>query len=535
LLLFLAPVSALAGPPDSALDAIDARVIRAHMEFLAHDLLEGRRAGTRGYDIAAHYVAAELAKMGVEPAGDDGTYFQNVPLLESRLLEEHASVSWGGARLSAGKDFLMGGDPLRTESSVEAKVVFVGYGVTAAELGYDDYASVSVEGKIALFLSNAPPAFPSEERAHFASNRLKAENAARRGAVGILMVQTLEDRSRAPWERIVRAAGGPSMSWRHPDGAIGGVTPEIQVGALLSPKGAEKLFETSPVSLADVLEKASSGGLKPFELPLVATLSRKSEHASISSPNVVGVLKGSDPNLRSSYVVYSAHLDHVGIGTAVEGDEVYNGAFDNASGVAVVLEVARAFASLPVRPRRSVLFLFVTAEENGLLGSDYFAHYPTVERESIIANVNLDMPLFIYPVGDVIAFGADSSSLAEPVGRAAARVGLALSPDPMPQENVFIRSDQYSFVRQGIPAVFLVPGFTSTDPSINGGEEFTGFLSTHYHAPTDDMDRSMNWETAAKFTEVNFLVGWEVADAVEGPEWTKGNFFAETFGRSRAK
>jgi hypothetical protein len=535
LLPFLAAASAVAEPPPSAHDRIDARVIRAHMEFLSHDLLEGRRPGTRGFEIAARYVAAELLKMGIEPAGDGGTYFQSVPLVESRLVEEHAAISWGDVRLTFGEDFLMGGDPVRPESSVTAPVVFAGYGVVAPELEYDDYQGVSVEGKIVAILSNAPPSFPSEERAHFASNRLKAANAARRGAVGLLLIQTLEDRSRAPWERIRKAAGGPSLFWRHRDGSIDGVLPEIRVSAFLSPAGAEKLFDKAPRSLAQVLEEALSGVPKPFELPLSASLSRRSEPSPVSSENVVGVLEGSDPELRSSYVVYSAHLDHVGIGTAIDGDSIYNGAFDNASGVAVVLEVARAFVSLPVRPRRSILFLFVTAEESGLLGSDYFAHYPTVDSGSIVANVNLDMPLFIYPVGDVIAFGAESSSLREPVSRAASSVGLALSPDPMPQENVFIRSDQYSFVRQGIPAVFLVPGFTSKDPSIHGGEAFTGFLATHYHAPTDDMSRPMDWDTARTFTELNFLVGWEVADALEAPRWKDGNFFAETFGRSPSR
>jgi Zn-dependent M28 family amino/carboxypeptidase len=215
----------------------------------------------------------------------------------------------------------------------------------------------------------------------------------------------------------------------------------------------------------------------------------------------------------------------------VNGDRTYNGAYDNASGVAVLLEAARALAGLRVRPARSVLFVFVTGEEKGLVGSEYFAQNPTVPGDRIVANVNVDMPLLLYPLADIIAFGAENSSLEEVVTRAASRVGLTQSPDPMPGENLFIRSDQYSFVRRGVPAVFLVPGFRSSDPGVDGAQAFRQFLQNDYHRPSDDLTRPMDLRSAERFIRANVLVGYAVASDPEPPRWKPGNFFGKTFGR----
>ncbi len=528
-----------AEPDDLArvLAAVRGQACRAHVAFLADDLLEGRDTGTRGYDLAALYVASELEAMGLRPAGEGGRWLQPVPLRQSRVLEGEVSLApaGGGAvvKLTAKEDYLQFGDPLRTESRVAAPLVFAGFGVTAPELGYDDYAGLDVRGKIAVVLFNAPPRFPSEPRAHFASFRLKAANAVRHGAVGLVALGTAEDEKRFPWERLI-AEDPRSVNWLRPDGTPEGVFPELQGGFLLSPAGARRLFASSPVPLEKVFEQAAESRVKGFPLPVTATIVSRSEHGPLASANVVGLLEGSDPALKDTYVVYSAHLDHIGQGQPVDGDRTYNGAYDNATGVAVVLEVARALAGLSVRPRRSFLFVFVTGEEKGLVGSDYFAQNPTVAGDRIVANVNVDMPLLLYPLADLIAFGAENSSLQDVVTEAASRVGLALGPDPMPAENLFIRSDQYSFVRRGVPAVFLVPGFHSSEAGVDGGQLVQEFLQKHYHRPSDDLTRPIDLASAERFIRANVLVGYAVASDPEPPRWKPGNFFGLTFGRRSA-
>lgn len=520
--------------PDLArvLGEVRGLAFRSHVEFLADDLLEGRQAGARGYDTAALYVAAQLKAMGIRPAGTGDSYFQAVPLVESRLVEGEVALSAasGGARtvLEPTTDYLQAGDAVRTESRVEAPVVFAGFGITAPELAYDDYAGLDVRGKIVAVLSNAPARFPSEPRAHFSSSRLKSENAAARGAVGMLSFATAEDAARLPWDRIV-LNDHPGVRWRHPDGSPEGATPELRGRALLSPAGVRRLFASSPTPLDELFAQAQKSTVKGFALPVTAAIASRSEHRTFASPNVVGVLEGSDPVLKNTYVVYSAHLDHVGEGKPIKEDRIYNGAYDNASGVAVVLEAARALAGLRMRPRRSVLFVFVTAEEEGLLGSDYFAAHPTVPRESMVANINVDMPLFLYPLAELIAFGADNSSLDALVARAGAAAGLAVTPDPLPEENVFIRSDQYSFVRRGIPAVFLVPGFRSADGTVDGRKAFTDFLNNHYHMPSDDLRLPMDLKSAERFIQANVRLGYAVASAPSAPSWKPGNFFGKTF------
>ncbi len=533
--------AALAGGPepndlDRVLAGVRGSAFRAHVEFMADDLLEGRDTGTRGYDLAARYVASELKAMGLEPGGEGGSWFQPVPLRESRLLKGALSLApvKGGAApritLVAREDYLQFGDPVRTEARVEAPVVFAGFGITAPELDYDDYEGLDVRGKIVALMSNAPARFPSEQRAHFASRQLKAENAVRHGAVGLIGFLNGEDEGRFPWARLL-LEDDRTVRWLHPDGTPEGAAPALQGGVLLSPAGARRLFVSSSVPLSEVFAQAGQGRPKGFPLGVTATISSRSEHRPLTSANVVGLLEGSDPALKSTFVVYTAHLDHLGVGKAIDGDRIYNGAYDNASGSAVVLEVARAFAGLRVRPRRSLLFVFVTGEEKGLVGSDYFAQHPPVPAAGIVADVNVDMPLFLYRPADLIAFGAENSSLESVVGAVVARVGLALGPDPMPEQNLFIRSDQYSFVRRGVPAVFLVPGFRSSEAGVEGAKVVGQFLQKSYHLPSDDLKLPMDLDAAEQFIRANVLLGHAIASDPEPPRWKPGNFFGATFGK----
>lgn len=520
---------------DLALSRIQPEAIRAHMSFLADDLLEGRGTGSRGYELAAKYVAARFEALGLKPAGNQGTYFQAVPLRKVTPVEGGSlALIRDGKRieLRAGEDFLLQPQNLLTEdSSVTAPLVFAGYGVTAPELGYDDYAGLDVRGKIVVLLSGAPASFPSDQHAWYSSTLLKRENLAAHGAAGVLGVITPEDEPRFRWDNMKRNANEPGFLWLDETGKPYYSWPSLRGVGLLSRKGAEALFAGAPRSLDQVFAGTKENRPQSFELPVQASLRTVSRHERTESPNVAGVVPGWDPVLRDEYIVLSAHLDHIGIGPEVEGDSIYNGAYDNASGIAALLEVANAFAGLPERPRRSLLFLAVTAEEQGLQGSDYFARHPTLPRGKIVANLNMDMFLMLFPVRDVVAFGAEHSSLGKLVEPAASRLGLTVSPDPFPEEVVFIRSDQLSFVRQGVPALFLASGMKSDDPA-GGGPILMKWRQTTYHKPNDDMRQTIDFASGATFARLNFLLAWEVAQADAAPTWNPGDFFGETFGEA---
>jgi len=321
------------------------------------------------------------------------------------------------------------------------------------------------------------------------------------------------------------------MHWLDKSGVPHDFFPELRGNVLLSQKGAETLFAGAPKTLDQVFAAAKASKPQGFTLSVTARIHTVAAQSVIQSANIVAELKGSDPVLRDQYVVYTAHVDHLGICPAVEGDNVCHGAMDNASGTSSLLEIAHAYASLPKPPRRSVLFVFVTGEEMGLLGSDYFAHFPSVPLKSIVANVNIDgAPGLYYPMKDVIALGAEHSTMGDDVTAAARQIGYELSPDPMPEEVMFIRSDQYSFVLQGVPAVDVTDGIKATDPKVNGLEVIKKWLTTRYHTPLDNMDQPMDFDSAAKGAVMNFLVGYEVAEHSSVPAWNKGDFFGTTFG-----
>lgn len=505
--------------------------IRAHMTFLADDLMEGREAGTRGYDIAANYVAAQYALLGVKPAGDKGGYQQRVPMLAYRNASE-GSFSIAGAdgattALKFGEDYLPSAQAQATDVAVNAPLVFVGFGVVAPEKGRDDYAGLDVKGKIVVLLTGAPSAFQTEERAHYANTSVKRAEAARRGAVGVLTLSTTSSEKRRPFERGVNGYREWRMTWRDANDVphVRGVTaPSL---ASVSLKGGAKLFAGAPTSLETVLAAAETpeGAVKGFDLTVKASVALKSEIEKRESSNVVGLIEGSDPTLKAQNIVLSAHLDHIGVHDHGQGaDKINNGALDNASGIATLLEVARGFKTARTKPRRSILLVAVTGEEKGLIGSEYFAHNPTAPKASLAADVNLDMPVLLYPFTDVIAFGADRSTLGPAVARAAGRVGVALSPDPMPEEGLFTRSDHYRFVEQGVPSVFLMTGFQN-----GGATAFKDFLATHYHKPNDDLAQPIDYAAAAKFALVNYEIARELADTRARPVWKAGDFFGGQF------
>jgi hypothetical protein len=527
---------------DLATKVIRPEEIRAHIRFLADSLLQGRAPGTPGYDIAARYVATELEGMGLHP-GVSGSWFQAVPL-QKAVTDTAASslvltVNGKEQKLADAKDYVLstwfsnpaGKGETKAEADVSAPVVFVGFGVTAPDQKYDDYAGVDVHGKLVLMISGAPSPFPSTERAYYSDGIVKAKNAVAHGAVGELSIMLPEDWKRYPWEWLVPQVQVGEMHWLDKSGAPHDFFPELRGNALFSEHEGELLFAGAPKTLDQVLVTARAGKPQGFALPVTAHVHTVAAQAVIQSSNIIGELKGSDPKLRDQYVVYTAHVDHLGICPPVEGDNVCHGALDNASGTATLLEIARAYSRLPQPPRRSVLFVFVTGEEMGLLGSDYFAHFPTVPLKSIVANVNIDgAPGSFFPMKDVVALGAEHSTLGDEVASAAKQMGYELSPDPMPEEVSFIRSDQYSFVLQGVPAVDVEDGVKSTDPKIDGLAVIKKWLVTRYHTPLDNMEQPIDFDSTAKGAVMNFLVGYQVAQHDAAPTWNKGDFFGTTFG-----
>ncbi len=537
-LLASAALTACAQLPNRSNAIVEPERLRAHIEFLAADALEGRKSGTTGYDVAAAYVAAEYRKLGMVPAGDGGSYFQQVPLREHSLVQGSASavIETGAGRtaLSYPDDFMMGPDRNRPVARLDdAEMVFVGYGIVAPDFDHDDYAGLDVDGKVAVFLSGRPQAWPTEEGAHLASGTQKARHAVEHGAIGVVVLHTPRAESVFPWEDSIEHLDQPGMSWVGPDGLPDRYFPEIQGAATLNLDAAAVLFADAPMPLEEVFRRdTEQETIEGFALPGRIALARKSNYRELTSPNIIAVIEGTDPLLKDEYIVYSAHLDHLGVIANEEGvEEVYNGAMDNAAGIATLLETARMLNEEGLK--RSVMFLAVTAEEKGLLGAGYFANNPTVPIENIVANINLDMPVITYPFADVVAFGAEHSTMKGYVADAARNAGIKLSPDPMPEQGLFTRSDHYQLVKKGVPAVFLMTGFESQDPDQSGAEVWQAHLAEHYHQPSDDLTLPIDYQAGAVFTEINVNIGKEIGDSPERPRWNEGDFFGRQFGQPR--
>ena len=513
------------------------RRIEADVAFLADDLLEGRATGTRGYDLASLYVANRMRAIGLEPAGDDGGWFQQVPLIEGRRKREGAELRLRRGDLDTvfafQDEFLPAINFNAASHRLEAEMVFVGQAVHAPELDHDDFAGVDLRGKVAVLFSGAPARFPVTQRAYYASSQKKLAELVARGAIGTLGLGHPVDEAKSPWAR-------GAANWQRPGSRLldaGGRPldsfPELQANATLSVAAARKLLEGAPVSADELFARREAGTLTPFVLPGRIVLAGGSTLQRFDSRNVVGRLPGSNPALAGEHIAYTAHLDHLGLGAEVAGDGVYNGALDNAVGVAVMLEAATELAADARRPGRSSLFIAVTAEERGLLGADYFVRFPTVPRKSLVANINMDMPVLLTEVSDVVPIGIQHSSLEADVTAAARELGMVLTPEPMPEEVLFVRSDQFAFVRQGIPAVYLVAGIKAVAPEVDAMALFTDFLRGHYHQPSDDTGRPIHYPSAARLARLNAAIGRRVGDAPERPRWKDGDFFGRTFAGDR--
>lgn len=514
-----------------ALEDAAARM-RADVAYLADDAMEGREAGTRGFDAAADYVATRMAGLSLTP-GADGDWFQRVMLRTASSTPEASKLSVTSAdgetvELNVLEDFKTF-PSLETQTfSYAAPAIFVGYGVHAPELGHDDFDGLDVRGKVVVRFGGAPASFDSEARAHFGQSATKAKYIAEEGAVAVIGIYTDAAEKRVPWRRVKRNPIARSVTWLHPDGEADVSGGGLKGAVTLNPDDTQRLFEGAPRTYEDLRAQEAHKGAAPpqgFDLAVTISASGAGAFEDVPSANVVGVIEGADPVLKNEALVITAHLDHVGIDqhAGANEDNINNGAMDNAMGVAMLLETARRFQEGPP-PARTVVFVALTAEEKGLLGADFFAHYPSIGGKDIIANVNLDMPLMLHSFTDIVAFGGERSSLGPLVEDALAEIGVTVSPDPIPEQGVFTRSDHYRFVEQGIPSIFLWPGFA------NGGEEvINAFLTRHYHNVSDDMALPIRWDDGVRFTDINYNIAREIADRPARPVWNAGDFFGELF------
>lgn len=503
--------------------------LSADVAFLADDSLMGREAGTAGYDKAADYVTARMKEAGLSP-GPEG-WRQTVPMRSARRDSAAARFTLafadGGEKTLVHLEDYLIGRSYEPSFGVTAPLVYAGYGVVAPDDGVDDYAGLDVSGKIVVAFSGAPPAFDSERRAFYDDADKKLAAAAARGAAGFVSMPTIESAERRDWARIVANAGATGMNFVGADGFAHDPAPGVRATAGLNISGAEKLFSGERLDYAALaaLEAKGDGAPEGFSLSKSATIAGASILNDLESDNVIGMIKGRDPALSDEVILITAHLDHVGVSRSAKPgeDAINNGALDNAAGVAVLLEAARLLAD-GEPPRRTIAFAALAAEEKGLVGSDYLARHPAFGGGRVVANINLDMPLALYPFTDVVAFGAERSSIGPVIAAAAESMGIALAADPLPEENIFVRSDHYSFVKQGAPSVMLMPGFA------NGGEAaFRAFLENHYHRPSDDLSLPIDYRALARFAELNRRIARALADANDAPAWVDGDFFGEIF------
>jgi hypothetical protein len=493
----------------------------SHVLALADDKLEGRNTGSEGHRKAAEYVAAEFERAGLKPAGTEG-YLQPVRLTSREVDESQSGLrlvrTIGSEPLVLGQDAIISSrvDPAPT---LEAELVFAGYGLQIPEAHHDDFDGLDVRGKLVVFLSGAPASIPGPLAAHMQSGAERAMLLKRLGAVGLVSIANPKNMD-IPWERSSLARFMPAMTLADP---AMDETRGLKLAVTFNPADAEKLFAGSGHTFREILDAAdASKPLPHFAIPGTLRAITAVWRAEVVSQNVVAMLPGTDPKLADEYVVFSAHLDHLGIGKPIKGDAIYNGAMDNASGIATMLDVAAMLKETGTKLRRSVLFVAVTGEEKGLLGSRFFAHSPTVAPKSIVADINTDMFLPLFPMKSLTIYGLDESDLGAVASAAAESLGIKPQGDPEPKRNVFIRSDQYSFIRHGIPSLALKVGFDKGSPEEKIAKNW---LTERYHAPSDDVNQPVDKQAAATFDSVVARLLERVANQDDRPRWKDSSFF----------
>jgi Zn-dependent M28 family amino/carboxypeptidase len=491
----------------------------AHVEALANDDMRGRETGSPEHRKAADYVSARFREAGLEPAGTDG-FLQAVSFKSRQIVEAQSSlalVSRGIATPVALGDEAAFGMRIDPAPTVDAPLVFAGHGLQVPELSHDDFAGLDAKGKVIVHIGGAPSNVPGALAAHYQHAAQRAALVRKLGALGIITIPNPKSMD-VPWERSSPNRLNPAMALAAPglDDSAG-----QQVSITFNPARAERLFEGSGHTFAEMLKIADAGTALPhFPLPLSMRATVAVENAAVESHNVAAVLKGSDAALAGEYVVLTAHLDHVGVGAPINGDAIYNGAMDNAAGIATLIETAKTLSA--AKPKRSVVFVAVTAEEKGLLGSRYYSLNPTVPKAGMVANLNIDMFLPLWPLEILTVFGLNESDLTDDVNAVAKEMGLSTQPDPQPQRNRFIRSDQYSFIREGVPALVLKLGALPGSPGEKIEAEWT---RVRYHGPADDLTQPVDRAAAVAYTDAIGRLALRIANRPTRPAWKADSFF----------
>jgi Zn-dependent M28 family amino/carboxypeptidase len=512
----------------AALGRIDAARLSRHIETLSSDEYEGRGPATAGDLRTQQYLAGQLEALGLEPGGPDGSWVQEFAVVGiTSEVPERWSFRRGAETLTLEhwEQFIAASGVQRSTSSIEdAEVVFVGYGIDAPEYAWNDFKDRDLSGKVLLFLNNDPDwdpeLFAGNTRLYYGRWSYKYEMAARQGAVGAIIIHTVPSAG-YPWKVVQTSWSGELFELPSSDEA------RVEIGAWITEAAAADLVRLAGRDLAELVESAKHRDFQPVPLGVTTSLSFENELTQAQTANVIGRLPGSDPALSEEAVIYTAHHDHLGIGAPDEsGDAIYNGALDNAAGVAQVLAIADALRSLPVAPRRSILFLFVAGEEQGLLGSKYYAARPTYAPGKIAANINCDSANIWGKTRDLTFIGLGKSSLDAVVQSVVTRQGRVIKPDQFPDRGYYYRSDQFSFANIGVPAVFFDTGTDFVGrPAGWGVEQIEAYEEAHYHQPSDEMDASWNYEGMIEDASVAFWTGLIVANADEMPSWAPGDEF----------
>jgi hypothetical protein len=496
----------------------------SHIKVLAGDKMQGRNTGSAGHKRAAQYMASEFERAGLKPAGSDG-YFQPVKFKVAQIMEEQSSLSIVNSASTAheqplrlGEDATLGVRP-GVADHVDAEAVFCGYALQIPEYKFDDFAALDLKDKICVYVAGGPSEIPNNLRSHysFREERWKALHQA--GVIGLVAIQNPKSMD-IPWERSTLTRLNATMALadeRFSD------TPGQQFAATFNALRAQKLFSESGHTMAELLALADGGKPLPrFPLNVRLRANVRFKLTEIESQNVIGVLPGSDPKLKDEYVVFGGHLDHLGIGAGLTGDRIYNGAMDDGSGMASLLEIATLARQERLQFKRSVLFVAVTGEEKGLLGSRYFNANATVPIRNVVADINMDMYLPLYPLRLLEVQGVEESSLGADVRAAAAEDGVTVLPDQQPERNLFIRSDQYNFIRQGVPALAFKFGFERGSAEEQLAQ---AWVKNRYHSPSDDLNQPVDKAAAAKYNRIMLKLGQRVANADAHPTWNANSFF----------
>jgi Zn-dependent M28 family amino/carboxypeptidase len=515
--------------------------MKAHDKFLASDLLEGRGPGTRGDELARLYIAAQFESYGLEPAGDNGTFFQRVPLLGIRMDAASTNLSFakeGGATIGPLKhldEFVATDQSQSPASTLNSELVFVGHGDVAPEYRWDDYKGLDAHGKTLIMLVDDPPAnaqepdlFKGKVRTYYGRWTYKFEIGTAKGADGVILIHT-NDAAGYPWSVVRNSWGGETSYVRLAPGQ-----PALHIASWITEKVAGDLFKAAGYDLDALTKAASSRDFKPVALGFKLTGTISSKIRPFETGNVIARVTGSDPKLRDEGILYTAHHDHFGIGRPDDrGDAIYNGAIDNATGCALLLEMARVWANTKPAPKRSIYFAAVAAEEQGLLGSAYLGQHPPIPAGRIALNLNYDAIQELGRVRDVVMNGAERTTFFPTAQRVTKALGLTISPDPEPEQGHYYRSDHFSLGKVGIPAFSIEPG----QDVVGKGKEWGAKMSTdyrehRYHQPSDEFDPNWDWSEGVQMTQLGYWLGWEAASAASMPNWKPGDEFRAVRDRS---